>query len=843
MSKRPVKQVDLSSEFSLINALIIKSGLTGIVIAGPRFKRKKLTSLDLLLLHKNQSHSKSHLLDEIDFTWLVSQPAVFQKIAEEGVFGGETDVITISGPQKLYYSVFPVMVFSTLRLIALVFDQEREIKEEDRYLISSSLKLISKQLELKDEADDLKIDKIRYTRLFESAPEAIAMLDKNNQILDVNPEFEQLFLYKKAAILGKKLDELIAPANLIPEAMQLTKINWEGGRVAVETQRMRHDGKLIDVSVLGVPFVQGNGHLCIYGIYRDITARKNSEKQELRRLAFIEFISRLSSDLINMDVREIDQTISSGLETVARVYSAERAYLMELSDAGDLIKITHEWTADPRFSHRERQPDIYLSDLPEYFRKLLAGQMLYFHRVDIGNEEDTKALGFFFDLLDIESMVNIPLCVDNRFSNFIAFDTFSRPVFWDDQALNSFKLTGQILVNALERKHRELAFQDALHKAEASDKLKSAFLAGISHEVRTPMNHILGFIEVMDDPYLGQSEKDEYLAIMKSSGNHLLRLIDDVIELALIDSGQVIVNNTPCDICRVLESLLVEFEGLKSELNRNSVKLILTIPGECRQMIIKTDEIRLRQILWNLLSNAIKFTPEGEVGFGLSLQGFNRIEFYVSDTGIGIDETDLPVIFERFRKVENRVSRKFGGAGLGLSISQGLASLFGNSIKVLSEMGTGSVFSFSVPYSLYSADSGKKLKINGFAHKFYWEERSILMVEDDPVNMKFLTVLLLNTGANLLYASNGKEALELLEENKVDLVLIDMKMPVMDGYEATREIKRKYPRLPVIAQTAYAIKSDEMECLAAGCDDYIAKPIDKNKLYSKIQELLFPLKS
>ncbi len=843
MHKRPVKQVDLSSEFSLINAMIIKSGLTGIVVTGPHFKRKKLTSLDLILLHKNQSDNKSHLLDEIDFTGLLSQPAVLQKITEEAVFGGETDVITESGPQKLYYSAFPIMVFSTLRLIALAFNQEREIKEEDRYLISSLLKVISQQIELKDEADDLKIDKNRYIRLFESAPEAITMLDKNNLILDVNPEFEQLFLFKRADILGKKLDELIAPANLIPEARQLTKINWEGGRVAVETQRMRHDGKLIDVSVLGVPFVEGNGHLCIYGIYRDITARKNSEKQELRRIAFIEFISRLSSDLINMDVREIDQTISSGLETVARVYSAERAYLMELSDAGDFVKITHEWTADPRFSHRERQPEIYLNELPDYFEKLIAGQMQYFHRTDIGIEEDTKALGFFFDLLDIESMVNIPLFVDKRFKNYIVFDTFSRPVFWDEQALNSFKLTGQILVNALERKHRELALQDALQKAEASDNLKSAFLAGISHEVRTPMNHILGFIEVMDDPYLVQSEKDEYLAIMKSSGNHLLRLIDDVIELALIDSGQVIMNNSPCNICRVLESLQVEFEGLKSELNRNSVKLILSIPAECRQMIINTDEIRLRQIIWNLLSNAIKFTPEGEVGFGFLLKDFNRIEFYVSDTGIGIDKTDLPVIFERFRKVENGLSRKFGGAGLGLSISQGLATLFGNMIKVLSAKGTGSVFSFSIPYIIYSPDTGKRTKINGFAHTFYWEERSILMVEDDPVNMKFLTVLLLNTGANLLYASNGKEALELLEQNKVDLVLIDMQMPVMDGYEATRLIKKKYPRLPVIAQTAYAIKSDEMECRAAGCDDYIAKPIDKNKLYAKIQELLFPLKS
>jgi PAS domain S-box-containing protein len=836
MRKSQVKQVDLSCEFSLINALITKSGLTGISIVGPHFIQKKLTNLDLILLHKNPFDARSPLLDEIDFSGLLSLPSLIQNLNEGSIYSGKIDLLSKTIIHRLYYSAFPVLVNSSLRLIALIFNSGGKISDEDRYLFISLFKLTGHSIELKDKVNDLKIDKIRYTRLFEAAPEAIAMLDTQNLILDVNPEFEQMFLYKKDDIIGKKLDELIAPANLISEARQLTKINWEGGRVAVETQRMRHDGKLFDVSVLGVPFIEGNGHLCIYGIYRDISARKLSEKQELRRLAFIEFISKLSSDLINMGIQEIDQTINSALETVAQMYSAERACLVKLSESGDFVEITYEWTADPRYSHKKRQARIYLNELPDYFGKLVTGQMLYFHRNDIGDNADTKDLGFFFDLLDIESMVNIPIFVDNRFSNYIGFDTFSRPALWDEQALNSFKLTGQILVNALERKHRELAYQEALHKAESSDKLKSAFLAGVSHEVRTPMNHILGFIEVMDDPFLEQREKDEYLTIMKSSGNHLLRLIDDVIELALIDSGQVIMNEMPCDIGRVMESLLVEFEGVKADLNRNGVRLVLGIPAECRQMVIRTDEIRLRQILWNLLYNAVKFTPAGKIEFGLDFTGFNRIEFYVSDTGIGIDDEDLPVIFERFRKIENGYSRSYVGAGLGLSISQGLASLFGSTIKVKSVKGAGSIFSFTIPYIPSLPDAVKSQKLNGAVHKFSWEERTILMVEDDPINMKFLTVLLLHTGANLLYASNGKEALELLEESEVDLVLIDMQMPVMNGYEATRLIKTRYPGLPVIAQTAYAIKSDETECLAAGCDDYIAKPIDKNKLYSKIEQ-------
>ncbi|MBK6965630.1 MAG: PAS domain S-box protein [Bacteroidales bacterium] len=612
MYKGPVKQVDISREFNLISSLVTKSGLTGIVVAGPHLKRKKLYTLDLILIHKNPADKKSLLIDEIDFSGIISQAGFIQQLSAGSIVSSETNLFSHKQIPDLYFSAIPVIVNSFLKLIVLAFNSDQAISPEDLYLISSTVKLTGHIIELEDKVDELKINKNRYIRLFESAPEAIAMLDRYNQVLDVNPEFEQMFLYKKEEIIGKKLDELIAPAKLLSEARLLTKTNWDGGKVAVETQRMRHDGKLIDVSVLGVPFIEGNGNLNIYGIYRDISARKYIENQEQRRIVFIEFISKLSSDLINMEIREIDQSINKALETAARVYSAERACLVKLSDSGEFIEITHEWTIDPRFSHLDRQPRINLSEIRDYFEKLLKGQMFCIHRSAIGNTEGTKELGFFFDLLDIETMVNIPLFVDNRFHDFIWFDTFSRPAQWDEQAMNSFKLTGQILVNALERKNRELAYQEALHKAESSDKLKSAFLAGISHEVRTPMNHILGFIEVMDDPDLDQEEKDEYLGIMKSSGNHLLRLIDDVIELALIDSGQVIMNETPCDISRVMESLLVEFEGVKSDLKRDTVKITLAIPAECRQLIVRTDEIRLRQILWNLLSNAVKFTPERE---------------------------------------------------------------------------------------------------------------------------------------------------------------------------------------------------------------------------------------
>lgn len=688
------------------------------------------------------------------------------------------------------------------------------------------------------EVERLSIESIKYNQLYSAAPEAIVTLDRDNCIQAVNPEFEKLFQYSQDQVLGRNLDELIAPDHLYNEASHLTSVNRKGGLVAVEARRMRRDGTLVDVSILGVPFDQGNGDLFLYGIYRDISERILNEKQRHNRIEFIEYMSRLSSELINLKIDSIDQAIEEALARVGRLHNAERSYLVVYSKDNGYIEISHEWAADQRFSHRERMPSILLNEIADYLNHLQSGETFYLQRTELGQREGTGELIFFFDLLDIESLVNIPLFVGHAFKGYIGFDTYSRPLEWDEQALNAFRLTGQILINALARKQTEQDIKDALQKAEASDKLKSAFLAGISHEVRTPMNHILGFLELLNDPYLPEQEQKEYIGIMKHSGMQLLRLIDHVIELAMIDSGQVRIIERPCDVSRLMESLMVEFEGMKSEMNRHKVKLRLRIAPECRGLIVRTDEIRLRQILWNLLSNAIKFTREGIVDVGFGLADYDSLEFFVRDSGIGIERENLELIFERFRQLDTGLSREFGGAGLGLSISQGLAALFGSKISVQSVAGTGSTFSFLIPYREYKPGLNGHNKMNGVSELSSWANKSILMVEDDPVNMRFLTVLFLRTGVNLLYASNGEEAIEVVSGNPVDLILMDMQMPVMDGFEATRIIKSRFPDIQILAQTAYALREEKSDCIAAGCDDFISKPIDKNTLYHKVDKLL-----
>ncbi|MCO5263485.1 MAG: response regulator, partial [Lentimicrobium sp.] len=600
------------------------------------------------------------------------------------------------------------------------------------------------------------------------------------------------------------------------------------------------DGSWIDVSIMGVPFNNNYGHQRIFGIYRDISERVQSEEQLRNRAEFIEYISRISSELINTDILNIDAFIEEALERVARFNKAERAYLVGLSEDESYICITHEWDDDIRQSHRSSQSSILIRDIKEYFQRLRSGETFQLRRDEAGIVEGTEELPFFFDLLNIESLINIPLFVGREFMGYIGFDMYSRPYHWDEQSVNIFSLTGQILVNALSRKRTEEKLKKALISAEASDKLKSAFLAGISHEVRTPMNHIMGFIDVITEGDPTPDERREYLQIMKDSGTHLLRLIDDVIELAMIDSGQVQLRENICDLGRFMQSLKAEFENIRASMGKVAVELKLEIPAHYPDLVVQTDEFKVRQILWNLLSNAIKFTPVGKVTFGFNIINDRKsIEFFVSDTGIGIDAAFHQVIFERFHRLDSGISRQYGGVGLGLPISQGLASLFGERIQIDSVPGQGTTFRFRIPLKLNNPESAGSVPVREIRKIYNWKDKTILMVEDDPVNMRFLTVLLTRTEADLLYASDGREAIELITRNEVDLVLMDMQLPLMNGYEATRRIREIKPDLPVIAQTANVMAEDRDECLEAGCNDYIPKPIDKNVLYHKVNRFLF----
>jgi signal transduction histidine kinase len=384
----------------------------------------------------------------------------------------------------------------------------------------------------------------------------------------------------------------------------------------------------------------------------------------------------------------------------------------------------------------------------------------------------------------------------------------------------------------------------AKEKAEQSDKLKSAFLANFSHEIRTPMNAIMGFSQLLANSKRSENEKREFIDLILVNSQHLLNLINEIIDISRIEAGETILEYHLCDLNQLLYELLNQYNEHKNLLKKTKIALVLNPEIEKHNLKITTDTNKLKQIIINLLENALKFTEEGSIEFGYKFivtEEAKSVLFYIKDTGIGIEEEAKNFIFERFRKVENNLGKLYRGAGLGLAISKKLVEILGGQIWVESEINIGSTFYFTLPYKDSDEIIDKEIDVE-FKNKkidFNWKNRLILVAEDEMINYKFIEKVLKKTKTNLLWAKNGLETFEMVQQNKnIDLVLMDIRMPLMDGYEATRKIKEINNKLPIIAQTAYALDYERTEILSAGCNDYISKPYTIYELLNLINKYL-----
>ena len=372
----------------------------------------------------------------------------------------------------------------------------------------------------------------------------------------------------------------------------------------------------------------------------------------------------------------------------------------------------------------------------------------------------------------------------------------------------------------------------AKKKAEESDKLKSAFLANMSHEIRTPMNAILGFGELLKKPGLSQNHRDKYINIIQAKGNQLLHIINDIIDFSRIEANYVTINPQPIQLNQLFDELMVTYNRvLDMERKSKSVKLSVHTSLDNNKSYILADGNRLKQILSNLLDNSIKFTFKGEIQTGYELTEFNKLQFYVKDTGIGIPKEKQSVIFERFRQVNDNENNFYGGTGLGLSIVKKLVELAGGKIWVKSESDHGSDFYFTMPFFPVIKEDHSNKSIQLDKNKIDWNGKTILVAEDDDDNYFFLQEMLIDTGVTLIRARDGKETLDIaLGYNGIDLILMDIKMPLINGYEATKQIRLVKKDIPIIVQTAYAMEEDRNKALNASCNDYISKPIEINAL-------------
>jgi signal transduction histidine kinase/ActR/RegA family two-component response regulator len=400
--------------------------------------------------------------------------------------------------------------------------------------------------------------------------------------------------------------------------------------------------------------------------------------------------------------------------------------------------------------------------------------------------------------------------------------------------LQTFKGWFYVLVTAVllyvALKIHLVKIRNAEQKAIDSDKLKTAFLQNISHEIRTPMNSIVGFSELLKDRKSSESDKSQYLDMIAKGSDQLLNIVNEVLDISLIETGNITVNKQSLHINMLLDDMYLHFRpALRSDI---VLEVSRGLPDNSDSIL--TDITKVRQILSNLLNNAIKFTDKGHILFGYNLVN-NELEFFVEDTGIGIDADFHNNIFERFRKLGHGESRIYEGVGLGLAICKGNVDLLKGKIWVASKPGEGSKFYFTIPYEPVHEEEIPKPKMNETTGKL--DELTILVAEDDEINFIYIKEIFRGTGARLLHAVNGKEAVDIVSSNdKISLVLIDIKMPVMNGYEAIKKIRELRPHLPIIAQTAFALSNEMLKAFNAGSNDYISKPFKKEQLITLVEK-------
>lgn len=388
-----------------------------------------------------------------------------------------------------------------------------------------------------------------------------------------------------------------------------------------------------------------------------------------------------------------------------------------------------------------------------------------------------------------------------------------------------------------ERKQNQLDLILAKDKAEESDRLKSAFLANMSHEIRTPMNGILGFASLLKLPNLNEIQLKKYVGIIEKSGLRMLNIINDLMDISKIESGQMEVNIGPCNVNEQLEYL---FSFFQPEAEKEELKMSYSCNLSNDEANILTDNEKLYAILANLLKNSIKYSDEGTIRFGYKKKN-NKLVFFVKDTGIGIPVERREAVFDRFVQADIEDSKAMEGAGLGLAISKAYVEMLNGNIWLEENEGKGTIFYFTIPYITEKSLANDINSANIINQKENETKKklNILIADDEEFASTFLQIVLREISGTIYSAKNGIEAVDICKSNpNIDLILMDIKMPLKDGYTATKEIRKFNKDIVIIAQTAYALPGDSTKAIDVGCNDYISKPIDKELLLEKIN-LLF----
>ena len=662
--------------------------------------------------------------------------------------------------------------------------------------------------------EKLKESEEKYRRLFEEALDAIFLADvETGTLIDCNETAAQLVERERSEIIGRHQSILHPPEDIEGQFSETFRrhLNAERGQL-LETRVITKDGRMKDVAIKA-NMLEIGGKRVLQGIFRDVTEQKRAEEKIKRQQKNLEAIFEVTP--VGMLLVDENMVIKKANNVLGKLVGRDVAAIVN------------------------KQPGNGLGCIRSNDHPRGCGHGPVCQRCPI-----RKALG---SVLTTDQAVH-------KAEIEASFTVRDRKVgLWLEVSAEPLKIDGAkcaivAINNITERKQAEEGFKRSKKEAETANASKSEFLANMSHEIRTPLNAIIGFGDVLADGNLSDEQKG-YVDTIRSSGKHLVVLINDILDFSKIEAGKLEVETIDCSVRKifaVVESMMrpaATEKGLEFAVQENA-----ELPA-----VIRSDPARLQQCLINLANNAIKFTEEGHVYVKVSLENKDDkpfIRFDVEDTGIGIALDQQGVIFESFTQADGSTNRKFGGAGLGLAITKRLAELLGGSLTLVSEPGVGSVFTLTVPAGV-DVHSGPTLEqcdkeVMAGEKQQLQEQRytgRILVAKDVPTNQMLVRLLLEKMGFEVIIAGDGAEAVARALDETFEMILMDIQMPNMNGYEATRALRKEGITTPIVALTANAMKGDDKKCLEAGCDDYLAKPIDRKDLCEVISKYLVPSQS
>lgn len=736
----------------------------------------------------------------------------------------------------------------------------------------------------KQAEEALRISEEKHRTLFETMTQGVVYQDTSGAIIGANPAAEN--------ILGLTLDQMQGRTSMDPrwKAIHEDGSDFPGcthpAIVALQTgQHVKdvvmgvfHPGEeqYHWININAIPqFKPGKTTpYQVYTTFADITARKSAEDRLRQRLEIERTLANISGWFIQ--TADFDEAASKSLAALGRALEASRSYLFLFREYGTLMDNTHEWCAEGVNPQQEQLQNLPTSIFPWWMAELAAGRVIHIPDVALMPPE-AQAEKDTLEQQDIQSLVVLPIYTDTDLAGFIGLDNvFSRNV-WGEEEINVLQVAAQIIGNALQRKQTLEQLQYAYDIMEKrveertaelvllndelvrASKLKDEFLANMSHELRTPLNAVLGYAQILQGADNLTERQQEGLKTIKKSGEHLLTLINDILDLAKIEAGRLEIHHHDVYLPDFLRQIAAMMR-IKAE--QKGLSFVYDAESDLPAGVV-VDEKRLREVLFNLLGNAIKFTEKGSVTFKVTKMpeapevsaasgiseipasihpgraAQHRLQFSVIDTGIGISSQQLDEIFEPFHQVgEERYSIE--GTGLGLAISRKLVELMGSELKVESILGEGSRFWFELALPVLSDFKRQKVvsppRITGYTGK----RQTILVVDDRAENRNLLVDMLFPLDFRILEAENGKMCLEQVERQQPDVILLDLYMPVLNGFETAQYLKqhKAYQSIVIIAVSAGAFQDVREKSLEAGCDDFIVKPFQLHDLLERLQQHL-----